>query len=284
MSVWGRYNARMSKISAPDVLDAQRILRVLASDAPALAVECVPSTGSTNAELLQRLPCLESPLLLAAESQTAGRGRAGRAWLTVPGGSLAFSLAWPFFRRELAGMAGLPLAVGVALAQTLIKAGVAVQLKWPNDLLLAGAKLGGVLVETGRVVRADHRQWWAVVGVGINIALPSDAAADLQREVAQAPLLLGRRNELLAAVALGLAQTLTRFDQYGFAAFKDEWNRLHAHAGKTVRILDAGSVQVEGMAMGVDESGALLVQTASGLQTVQAGDVSLRTREESELS
>jgi BirA family biotin operon repressor/biotin-[acetyl-CoA-carboxylase] ligase len=274
----------MNQVPAPDSLDAQRILSALGASAPALAVECVPSIESTNAELLQRLPCLDSPLLLAAERQTAGRGRAGRAWLTVPGGSLAFSLAWPFFRREIAGLAGLPLAVGVALAQVLREAGLPVQLKWPNDLLLAGGKLGGVLVETGSVLRADHRQWWAVVGVGINIALPTEAAADLQRQTAEARMFLGRRNDLLAALAVRLTQALARFDQQGLAPFSDAWNDLHAHAGQTVRILDAGQLQIEGVAVGVDERGALLLQTATGLQSVQAGDVSLRASAEAGVS
>jgi BirA family biotin operon repressor/biotin-[acetyl-CoA-carboxylase] ligase len=161
---------------------------------------------------------------------------------------------------------------------------VPVQLKWPNDLLLDGGKLGGVLVETGSVQRAGHRQWWAVVGVGINIALPEDSAASLMREVGQARVLQGRRNEFLAGAATALARMLARFDSGGFAPLREQWNRLHAHAGMAVRIIDGGSVQAEGTAMGVDEQGALLLHTAAGVRSVQAGDVSLRAQADTGVS
>ncbi len=262
-----------------DFLNAEGIRAALGPAAQAVAIECVESIGSTNAELMQRLATLDSPLLLTAQTQTAGRGRAGRAWLTVAGGSLAFSLAWPFFRRDLAGLAGLPLAVGVALARALREAGIAVRLKWPNDLLLDGGKLGGVLVETGSVERAGQRQLWAVIGVGINIALPDAAAQDLQRELGQARALLGRRNAFLGQAATQLAQVLMQFDSQGFAPFVAEWNQLHAHGGAHVRILDQDRLQSEGIAQGVDARGALLLQTENGLQTIHAGDVSLRAQD-----
>jgi BirA family biotin operon repressor/biotin-[acetyl-CoA-carboxylase] ligase len=265
----------------PDLLSAARIRMALGGAAAALGIECVDQIDSTNAALLQRLPVLDSPLLLAAEAQSAGRGRAGRAWLTAAGGSLAFSLAWPFFRREVAGLAGLPLAVGVALARALHESGVAVRLKWPNDLLLDGGKLGGVLVETGHVERVGHRQLWAVIGVGINIALPDALASQLDSGISQARVLFGQRNEFLATAATHLGQVLAQFDSQGFAPFMQDWNRLHAHAGATVRILDQGRVQSEGVAQGVDAGGALLLETPAGLQSVHAGDVSLRLHRES---
>lgn len=262
-----------------DPLNADQIRRAFGPAAQPIAVECVDEIGSTNAALMQRLPELDSPHLLTAQTQTAGRGRAGRAWLSVPGGSLTFSLAWPFFRRDVAGLAGLPLAVGVALGRALQAFSVPVRLKWPNDLLLDGAKLGGVLVETGSVERAGQRQLWVVIGVGINLALPSSAANDLQREIGQASALLGRRNEFLGQAMTQLAQALIQFDSQGFAPFEQAWNAMHAHAGLPVRILDQDRVQCEGLAQGVDARGALLLQTASGVQPVHAGDVSLRVQD-----
>ncbi|MDB5797630.1 MAG: biotin--[acetyl-CoA-carboxylase] ligase [Paucimonas sp.] len=243
---------------------------------PALAVECVARTASTNADLLQRLPTLDGPLLLVAEEQTAGRGRAGRSWLAQPGASLTFSLAWPFFRRDIAGLPGLSLAVGVAIADALASLDILVQLKWPNDIQLGAAKLGGVLIEAGRVKHAGHQQTWAVVGIGLNIALAPDAIAAIGRPVAQMPALAGKRHALLAALAHQLVPALSRFDAAGLAPFSERWNALHMHAGQGVRILDHGRVQHEGLARGIDESGCLLLETAAGTIAIQAGDVSLR--------
>ncbi|WP_151447947.1 biotin--[acetyl-CoA-carboxylase] ligase [Lacisediminimonas profundi] len=259
-----------------DALSPKEIALHLRGAAPGVAIECIALTGSTNADLLQRLPQLEGPLLLAAEVQTAGRGRAGRSWLAEPHASLTFSLAWPFLRRDIAGLLGLPLAVGVAVAEALAGFGVAASLKWPNDVQLGEAKLGGILIETGVVRQPGRRQPWAVIGIGLNILLMPQSRAEIGREVAQMPQLLDRRNELLAALAARLAHTLASFDAAGFAPFADNWNRLHAHAGQMVRILDHGRVVQEGRAIGVDGSGCLLLDTPAGPVTIAAGDVSLR--------
>src|SRR5471032_3165365 len=133
-----------------------------AASATHVAVEVVAETGSTNADLLGRINSLRCPVLLIADRQTAGRGRAGRTWLSTPGATLTFSLAWRF-KGPLHHMAGLPLAVGVALAETMAALSVPVQLKWPNDLLRDGKKLAGILVETQL---ARDGAIWAVTGVG----------------------------------------------------------------------------------------------------------------------
>ena len=244
--------------------------------AAAVAIECVAETGSTNADLLQRLPQLDSPLLLAAEMQTAGRGRAGRTWLAEPHASLTFSLAWPFFRRDIGGLLGLPLAVGVGVADTLAEFGVAASLKWPNDIQLDEAKLGGILIETGVVRRAGYAQTWAVIGIGLNIALTPSILAGIGRKAAQMPQLLGQRNAVLGGLAARLAQVLPNFDANGFAFFAERWNRLHAHAGQQVSVIDHGVMLHQGQAAGVDDNGCLLLDTPAGRVVVSAGDVSLR--------
>src|SRR4051794_36823048 len=99
-------------------LSAQRIAVSRRSAALPLDIEVIAETGSTNADLLSRLDSLQAPLLLVAERQTAGRGRAGRSWHSEPGATLTFSLAWKF-ERPLQALAGLPLAVGVAIAEAL---------------------------------------------------------------------------------------------------------------------------------------------------------------------
>ena len=241
----------------------------------AVRVEAVAQTGSTNADLLARVPSLDGPLLLAAVEQTAGRGRAGRQWLSAPEASLTFSLAWPFAGGP-GRLAGLPLAVGVAVAEALRALDVKVQLKWPNDVLKDGSKLAGILVET----QAVNGTTWAVIGIGLNLALPDELEAAIGRPTASATWLARMdRNELLARLLDTLAAMAEEFSTQGFAAFCGRWNRAHAWHGFQVRILDRGEVLHEGYAMGVDESGLLQLDTPNGRVSVLSGDVSLRLKE-----
>lgn len=240
-----------------------------------VAIEVVARTGSTNADLLARVPMLDGPLLLAAVEQTAGRGRAGRQWLSAPEASLTFSLAWPFAGGP-GRLAGLPLAVGVALAEALRALDVQVQLKWPNDLLKDGSKLAGILVETQSVGDTT----WAVIGIGLNLALPDELEAAIGRPAASATWLARMdRNELLARLLDSLAAMAEEFSTQGFSAFCGRWNRAHAWHGFPVRILDRGEVLHEGVAMGVDEMGLLQLDTPAGRVSVLSGDVSLRLKE-----
>jgi BirA family biotin operon repressor/biotin-[acetyl-CoA-carboxylase] ligase len=239
-----------------------------------VAVEVVAETGSTNADLLARAPRLAAPVLLVAESQTAGRGRAGRSWLSTSG-SLTFSLAWRF-EAGLPAMTGLPLAVGVSLAETLARLGVQVRLKWPNDLLKDGDKLAGILIETAPSAAGGA---WAVIGIGLNLVMPDDAEQKLGRAVASMPWLARmERDALMAALLDGLAGALTEFARAGFPAFAARWNLLHAWQGELVTLLDRGEVLQEGFAAGVDDAGRLLLDGAAGRIAIAAGDVSLRVK------
>ena len=236
-------------------------------------VEVVAETGSTNADLLLRAPQLSGNRMLIALRQNAGRGRAGRSWLSSEGGSLTFSLAWRF-DGPLHALAGLPLAVGVALAETLASLDVKVQLKWPNDLLKDGAKLAGVLIETQS---AADGAIWAIIGVGLNLTLPDALEAQIGRPVASAPWLAGMERDILAAALLtNLAGAMGEFERGRFGVFCARWNRLHAYQGCAVNVVDRGATIHSGLAAGVDDSGALLLDTAAGRVAVVAGDVSLR--------
>lgn len=240
-------------------------------------IEVVASTGSTNADLLARAAQLRGPTLLVALDQTAGRGRAGRSWLSEAGGSLTFSLAW-HFNGPLQGMLGLPLAVGVALAEALAALDLPVQLKWPNDVLRDGDKLAGVLIETQAAANGGH---WAVIGVGLNLLMPDALEARIGRKAAAAPWLAQMaRDALMAALLDSLAVHLGLFDQAGFAPFAERWNRLHAWQGQLVTIVDNGAILHEGAAAGVDDNGRLLLDTPHGRIAVMAGDVSLRRKED----
>ena len=260
-------------------LSADAIAAWAGTAAPEVAIEVVGQTASTNADLLARVGQLRQPTLLAAESQTAGRGRAGRAWLSGAGDCLTFSLAWPM-RRPMRELAGLPLAVGVALAEALAALQVPVRLKWPNDLLMDDAKLAGVLIETA-IDKNHGQQVWAIVGVGLNLTLPPELAQQIGRPASALPQAVAQdRNCLLGQLLDGLASALQRFDQEGFGAFMERWNGLHAWAGYPVQIVNQGRVELEGVAAGVDAQGCLLLKTENGLVPVLAGDVSLRIQDE----
>ena len=248
-----------------------------AASASHVAIEAVFETGSTNADLLARLNdlgTLSGPLLRIADQQSAGRGRAGRSWLSAPGAALMFSLAWRF-QGPLHRMTGLPMAVGVALAETMAGLGVPVQIKWPNDLLKGGDKLAGILVET--CVDKTDGAIWAVIGTGINLLMPDALEQQIGRSVAAAPWLAQMdRNALVAALLNRLAAVLAEFDDTGFAPFAERWNALHAWHGREVMLLDDGHVLQQGRAVGVDAIGRLLLDTPNGRVEVLSGDVSLR--------
>jgi BirA family biotin operon repressor/biotin-[acetyl-CoA-carboxylase] ligase len=257
-------------------MNAQRIAELSRTKAPfSILVEVVPETGSTNADLLARAPQLEAPVLRIAEHQTAGRGRAGRSWLSAPGHSLTFSLAWKF-DGGLQQLTGLPLAVGVAVAETLGRLGQQVQLKWPNDVLKDGDKLAGILVETQP---AGAGAVWTVIGIGLNLVMPDELEGKIGRSVAAVPWLARMdRDALMAALLDGLAEALAEFARGGFAAFSARWNVLHGWQGQLVTLLDRGEVLQEGLAAGVDDAGRLLLDTAQGRMAIVAGDVSLRVK------
>jgi BirA family transcriptional regulator, biotin operon repressor / biotin---[acetyl-CoA-carboxylase] ligase len=241
-----------------------------------VAVEVVEQTGSTNADLLARAATLTQPVLLVAAHQSAGRGRAGRSWLSSSEGSLTFSLAWKFDGGPQT-LSGLPLAVGVALSEALAQLGVQVQLKWPNDLLRDGAKLAGILIETQCAAGGGT---WAVIGIGLNLIMPDEMEARLGRSAASAPWLARMERDVLIATLLdALAIDLELFAQAGFGAFCARWNLRHAWQGLVVSILDQGVVLHQGLAAGVDDSGRLLLDTPEGRIAVLAGDVSLRVKE-----
>ena len=267
----------------PDApLDAALIASLSAAASLGLVIEVVDATGSTNADLRARLERLSQPVLLAAEQQTAGRGRAGRSWQSAGADSLCFSMAW-CFKLPLTKLAGLPLAVGVVLAETLARCGWPVKLKWPNDLLKDGAKLGGILIETA-TVRNNHNEdyrVWAVVGIGINIHKNTQLSAAVGNDIAALDSATVDRNFLLAALADALVAALPEFEREALAPFAARWQSLHAHTDLPVVILEGKRLLHQGIARGIDESGHLLLETTDsypGCIAIAAGDVSLRTQ------
>jgi len=247
---------------------------------PPITVEIVDQLDSTSSELLRRASRRDiHGALLAAEWQSAGRGRRGRAWSAVAGGSLTFSLGWRF--EQGAGfMAGLSLAVGVAVVHALEREGLAgVELKWPNDLIYRHLKVGGILVELNGDALGPST---VVVGVGLNVRLPTTFKRDIAQPVSDLTAVAGRgappidRNKLLARLAAELAATLGTYGAHGFAPFAAEWQRRHAYQGKLVKLLLPDGVSVKGTVAGVDGTGALVLADGPRRTRFLAGEISLR--------
>lgn len=255
-----------------DSLDADAIAAPLGHRAARTDVEVLARCSSTNAELLARAPRDGCARLLAAEEQAAGRGRRGRRWHAAPGTAATFSVSRRL-RCAPGALAGLSLAAGVAVVRALRSLGVAeASLKWPNDLLLDGAKLGGILVET----RLAAGEVLAVIGIGINCRPQPGLGARLRRRVAalddcaRKPL---ARNAVVGAVAREVLAALEQFERAGFAAFAGAWVALHAHEGRRLRVrLDDGRT-LSGIASGLAGSGALRLRTRSGLREISSGRV-----------
>ncbi|MBM3364816.1 MAG: biotin--[acetyl-CoA-carboxylase] ligase [Betaproteobacteria bacterium] len=258
------------------LLDANRITSLCRAARNGLLIEVVAETASTNTDLRQRLEHLSGPVLRVAERQSAGRGRAGRSWRAAPGDSLCFSLAWPC-TRGVGRLTGLPLAVGVAIAAALRTHDYPVMLKWPNDLLLGGAKLGGVVVETSTGRRDAQSPLWVVIGVGLNTHPNHERDNDLPHPVAALAQRVDR-DALLALLADALVDMLAQFDREGLGPFIDRWQQWDAYAGHSVMVTDQDTLLHEGIARGIDASGCLQLATADGVIAVAAGDVSLRVR------
>jgi BirA family biotin operon repressor/biotin-[acetyl-CoA-carboxylase] ligase len=247
---------------------------------PAVAVEVVDQLDSTSSELLRRASRRDiHGALLAAEWQTAGRGRRGRAWTAVAGGSLTFSLGWRY--EQGAGfLAGLSLAVGVAIIRALEAEGLTgVELKWPNDLVFRHLKVGGILVELNGDALGPST---VVVGVGLNVRLPVSIKRDIAQPVSDLTAVAGRgappidRNRLLARLAAELAETLGTYGASGFAPFAVEWQRRHAYQGKLVKLLLPDGASVKGTVAGVDSTGALVLADGPRRARFLAGEISLR--------
>ncbi|GGD45529.1 bifunctional biotin--[acetyl-CoA-carboxylase] ligase/biotin operon repressor BirA [Pseudoxanthomonas indica] len=260
-----------------DLLDATSIQTQISRQASTLlvALQVAWSIDSTNAELLRQPADAAGAKVLLAEQQTGGRGRRGRSWASPLASNLYLSVSRQF-SGGLARLGGLSLVTGVAVAEALHALGfAAVGLKWPNDLLVGDRKLSGILIEGGGEHGGPVR---AVIGIGLNVRMPQAQGEridqpwiDLQALMPTAP----SRNVLAAAVLSRLLPALEAFDADGLAPFLARYAALDLLAGQPVSVNDARGVR-HGEAAGLGEDGALRVRFDNELQSVYAGDVSVR--------
>jgi BirA family transcriptional regulator, biotin operon repressor / biotin---[acetyl-CoA-carboxylase] ligase len=266
-------------------LDAAALHDDLCSRGIRLAsLDVLTETDSTNQRLLAAPPPPPGQLAVCiADYQSAGRGRRGRQWRAPPGTALCLSAAWQF-REARPDLLALPLAVGVAVRRAIQSlTGESIELKWPNDLVFADRKLGGILVE----LAGGGGQCHVVAGIGINVAMPATLLrrlCDWPQGAIDLATLTGQRvpdHAALAAALIGeVAATFHVYASSGFAPSLDAWLDADCLAGRPVRV-EQQPRTVEGIARGIDRDGALLVDVGGAVPTrVLAGDVSVRIRSE----
>jgi BirA family biotin operon repressor/biotin-[acetyl-CoA-carboxylase] ligase len=237
------------------------------------------TTVSTN-EVLARLPIGQRHgHAVLAEEQTAGRGRRQRTWHSPAGGNIYLSLGWRFGERPPA-LSVLPLVAAVCLCRALGRAGLSGHgIKWPNDILVDGAKLAGILVETQS---AGVSPALAVIGIGVNVRMPeSGSGGAIDRPWTDLVTALpGRgesitRNELIALLLEELLAGLAAFEASGFEPFQADWDRLDLLRGRRVNIEGNGGFRV-GTVLGIDDRGGLNVDIDGyGPQVLHAAEVSI---------
>ena len=268
---------------APGVsaLSVERIQALLPAEVSgsieALLVEW--TLASTNSKLLEALPPgAGRAAVVVAENQTDGRGRRGRGWVAPPGGAICLSLAWQYPDMP-ADLSALSLVVGLSVVDALTKLHVpGLRLKWPNDLMTKGGKLGGILIE----MRAESGgPVHVVVGIGLNVVLDDATreavkvlgatADDIRAHRTQVP----NRNAIVAELLAHLVPALEEFPLHGLAPHLDRWHACDVLREHEVRVESAGEI-IGGVARGIDAHGALLVETPAGVRRFISGEVTVR--------
>ncbi len=264
-----------------DLLDLAKITASMQSSLP-FCLNLFHQIDSTNSYLMRH----EHPAMQVclAESQSAGRGRRGRQWISPFAQNIYCSIGWGF-EGGVATLEGLSLAVGLVIVKALRKHGVSgLSLKWPNDVLSEGRKLAGILIE----MRGDPAGYCEVIiGIGINVAMGKDQAGaidqpwiDLRSIVEQQGLPQISRNVLAATLIDELALVLQDYEQTGFARYRTEWELFNAHAGQQIE-LHNGNIIHRGVCVGVSEVGALILETPQGCEEFHGGEISLRQANDS---
>ena len=237
-----------------------------------VAIEIHEELASTNKWLLDQPGPV--PRVCLAERQSAGRGRRGRSWHATPYGNVLLSLVWaiPVAAQSL-GV--LSLAAGVAVLRAVQALGaVGVGLKWPNDVLWAGRKLAGILIE----VRGEGGALRVVVGVGLNVAMGPMEGARIDQDWVDLRTIVGTvdRNQVAAGLIFELMGVMQGYCEGRACGILAEWRAHHAWAGRLVRVHEEGRAVALGTVLDVTEEGALVLEMSGSRRLLRAGEVSLR--------
>lgn len=265
-------------VSKPDPLTASGLRARLATRYLGADLRCVPLTGSTNSDVAERArQGAPEGTVVIADAQSAGRGRLGRSWVSVPGVNLYLSV---LLRPSIVPAAApqLSLLAGVAVAVTLERFGIEARIKWPNDVLLEGRKVAGILTE---IEAEADRVRFVVVGIGVNLNIRSEQfPAELRDKATSVLLATGRtveRGDFAAALLAAMEEWYDVFRAGGFPPVAAAWNERAALIGRTIRVSGAGS-DASGVCAGIDVDGALLLddRATGARQRVLAGDVTVQ--------
>ncbi|MDA7088240.1 bifunctional biotin--[acetyl-CoA-carboxylase] ligase/biotin operon repressor BirA [Pseudomonas sp. SA3-5] len=274
-----RVRGRGYRLESQLVLLDEDALAVSASSS-GWPLSILPIVDSTNAEVLRRLVSGEvPPFIVLAECQTSGRGRRGRNWVSPFGENLYYSLALQV-DGGMRQLEGLSLVVGLALLRALRLAGVVTAgLKWPNDVLVDGRKIAGILLElSGDPADVCH----VVIGIGVNVNMLAETG-DIDQPWTSMRAELGclvDRNEFVFELNRQLSLYLGEHEKRGFSALRDEWQESHLWQGRHVT-LTMGARPVEGVVLGVDRTGAIRLRVAGVEQSFSGGELSLRLNDDS---
>ena len=240
-------------------------------------LEVHSAIGSTNDRLMTEGTGSIDGLVCLAEVQTKGRGRRGKTWLSPFAANVALS-AGIAVERSPHHLAGRSLVVGLAVVDCLKGLGVRdAALKWPNDVLLGGRKLGGILIEIKSTPASGRPVTETVIGVGMNVSMPSHLRADIDQAVTD---LAGEgytisRNQLVGRLISSIVDHVREFERTGFVGMRSRFDEHHWLHGQLCQVSQGSSVTI-GHVKGVTETGELELATETGTQTFGAGEVSLR--------
>jgi BirA family biotin operon repressor/biotin-[acetyl-CoA-carboxylase] ligase len=253
-------------------------------------LESVDQSPSTNEDLMARWRAsqLWEPIARKAITQTFGKGRLGRSWISHPHQALTFSVAYPF-KKNISELSGLSLACGLAVIKGISQASgisqealkkLGLGLKWPNDIFFNDKKLAGILLEGGQL--DSTQSTWIVIGIGINLTTTSDLEKSIQRSIASLDQISQFKvidaDVLWLAILKELAEIIELFEQHSFAKLQDEWNAWDIYKNKTCTIIHNDQIQHEGFERGVDDQGHLLIESDDKMQKIISGDLSLKAK------
>ena len=265
-------------LSALELLDQENIQQTISASYSDCLESCevMQTLDSTSDHLRRTVIPVQAGRAHAclAEQQQAGRGRRGRQWVSPYGANLYLSLAWGF--DDVPGsLSGLSLAAGVAVIRALNAIGVPdAGLKWPNDILLHGGKLAGILVDLAGEITGPCS---VIIGVGVNMKMPAQAASNIDQRWSDLSDYQGKvsRNKLAVVLLNELLAMLHEFSQHGLSGFLDEWRRYDAIAGQAVS-LHTGQGMIQGTVCGIDEQGGLQVKSQGKINSYHSGEISVR--------
>ncbi|MEA3302875.1 MAG: bifunctional biotin--[acetyl-CoA-carboxylase] ligase/biotin operon repressor BirA [Pseudomonadota bacterium] len=266
------------RLASPlELLDAGKITAALSMQQRRMLgqLQISISVDSTNSHLKQQmLEGIDSGSACLSEYQSAGRGRRGRSWVSPFGCNLYLSLYWRF-ERSMTEVGGVSIAVGSVIAKVLSEQTANVALKWPNDVLIDGKKIAGILVD---VQGAADGPVDAVIGIGVNLDLPEHASqqidqpwTDLQQQ-GNEPV---SRNQFAARMLGELLQAMQLFQHHQLAAFIPRWRQYDLYHGEQVTLYHPRR-KIRGIHKGISDDGSLLLEVNGKICTFQSGEVSLR--------